>query len=405
MKKIIVSLSLLFFFSFSLIAQQNHFIYLQTEGKQPFYVKLDKKILSSSSAGYLIIPKLIEGNYTLALGFPKNEWAEQTLNVTVQKNDLGYLIKNFNEKGWALVDMNSYQIIYNNANQSIATKPVEKTQPPIITPPPTEIVKETPKPIIKEEVKVVAKEISKPIITEQPKEIVKEQSKPIVKETPIETVKEVPVQTVKEETVTTSNIIKLFSSKSNAGFESVYQIKNNGSIDTVRVFIPFQDNKAQTNNTEIPTPVPTPKEEIKTIPVAVEPPVVKEAEKLIEQKKPTEEVKSKPKEIAPTLAKQSHQASCKSLANEEDYKKLRKKMAAADNDNGMLQQALSIFQKQCYTTEQIKTLSFLFLTDEGKYKFFDTAYPYVYDIDNFSKLSQLLSEEYYIKRFNAMLKN
>jgi nucleoside diphosphate kinase len=381
MKKIIVSLSFLFFFSFSLIAQQNHFIYLQTEGKQPFYVKLDKKILSSSSAGYLIIPKLTEGNYTLQLGFPKNEWAEQTLNVIVQKNDLGYLIKNFNEKGWALVDMNSYQIVYNNANQSLATKSTEK----IVTPP-VEVVKQTPKPVIKEEPKQIIKEEVKQIPAEQPKLIAKETSKEIVK----------------EETVAASSITKLFSSKSTTSIESIYLVKNNGTNDTVRVFIPLVENNIQSNS----TPIAPPKQEVVTTPIKTEtPPVIKELEKPAEQKKPIEEVKSRPKEIAPTPAKQSHQVTCKSLANEEDYKKLRKKMAAADNDNGMLQQALSGFQKQCYTTEQIKTLSFLFLTDDGKYKFFDTAYPYVYDIDNFPKLSQLLTEEYYIKRFNAMLRN
>ena len=104
MKKYIFLLSLIF--SLKSIAQQNRFIYLQTEGKQPFYVKLNKKILSSSSAGYLIIPKLTEGNYTLLLGFPKNEWTEQELNVTIQKNDLGFLVKNFNEKGGFIFSTN-----------------------------------------------------------------------------------------------------------------------------------------------------------------------------------------------------------------------------------------------------------------------------------------------------------
>jgi hypothetical protein len=125
-----------------------------------------------------------------------------------------------------------------------------------------------------------------------------------------------------------------------------------------------------------------------------------------EQKKQFEEVKSNKNEITTSPNEQIiYQSNCKSLANEDDYKKLRKKMASADSDNEMLSSAYSYFQKKCYTTGQIKTLSYLFLNDEGKYKFFDTAYPYVYDIDNFNKLSQLLSEEYYIKRFNVMLKN
>jgi hypothetical protein len=366
MKKYIFLLSLIF--SLKSLAQQNRFIYLQTEGKQPFYVKLNKKILSSSSAGYLIIPKLTEGNYTLLLGFPKNEWTEQELNVTIQKNDLGFLVKNFNEKGWGLVDMNTYQVVYNanNVNQTQANKINEKSQIEIVTAQPNE----------------------NPIIKQNTLDVVKENTKPVQKND-------------------ASSITKLFTSKSNNSFESVYVIKNINSIDTVRVFISSEDEKNQINQST-PTQVSTiqTKDQTQTITIQPEQTVIKEVDKPIEQKKQFEEVKSNKNEITTSSNKQIiYQSNCKSLANEDDYKKLRKKMASADSDNEMLSSAYSYFQKKCYTTDQIKTLSYLFLTDEGKYKFFDTAYPYVYDIDNFNKLSQLLSEEYYIKRFNVMLKN
>jgi len=66
-------------------AQQVHFIYLQTENSQPFYVKLDKKVVSSSSAGYLILPKLIDGDYKLSVGFPKKEFPEENFQITIDK--------------------------------------------------------------------------------------------------------------------------------------------------------------------------------------------------------------------------------------------------------------------------------------------------------------------------------
>src|SRR5882757_6295280 len=92
--------SLLICLSVSAHAQQNHFKYIQADNRQPFYIKLDKKILSSSASGYLIIPKLQEGNYTLTIGFPKNEWPEQNVTCSVNKKDAGYLLKNFGDKGW-----------------------------------------------------------------------------------------------------------------------------------------------------------------------------------------------------------------------------------------------------------------------------------------------------------------
>ena len=98
------------FSSISSSAQQNHFIYFQTENKQPFYVKLDNKILTSSSSGYLILPKLKDGDYAIKFGSTKNEWPEQTINYKLNK-DAGYIFRNFGEKGWGLFNLQSLDII------------------------------------------------------------------------------------------------------------------------------------------------------------------------------------------------------------------------------------------------------------------------------------------------------
>src|SRR5450432_1477878 len=92
-------------------AQQNHFIYIQTENKQPFYVKLDKKLYSSSASGYLVVPKLKDGTYNLAIGFPKGEWTEQNMLCTINNNDIGYLLKNFESKGWGLFNLQTLAVI------------------------------------------------------------------------------------------------------------------------------------------------------------------------------------------------------------------------------------------------------------------------------------------------------
>lgn len=111
MKQYLFSLLIsVLFFSFSSTAQINHFIYFQTENKQPFYVKFNKKIISSSASGYLIIPKLQPGSYDLIIGFPKNEWAEQHFTGTVKNEDAGYLVKNFGEKGWGLFNLQTMQV-------------------------------------------------------------------------------------------------------------------------------------------------------------------------------------------------------------------------------------------------------------------------------------------------------
>jgi hypothetical protein len=51
-------------------AQKIYFIYLQTETGEPFFIRLNDKLYSSTASGYLILPRLIDSNYTFKLGFP-----------------------------------------------------------------------------------------------------------------------------------------------------------------------------------------------------------------------------------------------------------------------------------------------------------------------------------------------
>ena len=80
-------------------------------------------------------------------------------------------------------------------------------------------------------------------------------------------------------------------------------------------------------------------------------------------------------------------------------------MAAKETDDAMISEAKNYFKTKCFTSEQVKNLSALFLNDENKYKFFDAAYSYVSDADKFSALQSEIKDEYYINRFRAMLRN
>jgi len=92
------------------------------------------------------------------------------------------------------------------------------------------------------------------------------------------------------------------------------------------------------------------------------------------------------------------------MAVEDDFFKLRKKMAGQNNDDAMIAEAKKAFKIKCFSTTQVRNLSALFLTDESKYKFFDAAYQYVSDLENFSTLQSALKDEYFINRFKAMIR-
>ena len=78
-------------------------------------------------------------------------------------------------------------------------------------------------------------------------------------------------------------------------------------------------------------------------------------------------------------------------------------MNAEDNPDDMIVVARKVFKTKCFTTDQVKNLSALFLKDEGRYKFFDTAYPFVSDSYNFGSLESQLTDNYFITRFKAMI--
>src|SRR5687767_2774321 len=108
--------------SMTAAAQQDFFLYLQTENRQPFYVKLNQNIYSSTESGFVIIPKLGDSTYQILIGFPKNLFAEQSFKVTMNKKDGGYLVKNFGDRGWGLFNLQTLAVVMNS-------NPPEKKSP------------------------------------------------------------------------------------------------------------------------------------------------------------------------------------------------------------------------------------------------------------------------------------
>lgn len=86
-------------------AQTSHFVYIQTENKQPFYLKTSQDLYSSSESGYVIVTKLNPGFNKYVIGFPKNQWPTQTFMVDITNADRGLLLKKNESEKWLLVDI------------------------------------------------------------------------------------------------------------------------------------------------------------------------------------------------------------------------------------------------------------------------------------------------------------
>ena len=117
MKYLVKLYGLLLFFcisSFVVKAQQKHFIYVQSEDRQPFAVVLNGKVYSSSDYGYVIIPKLEDGDYNFTVSFPMNKFPDQSFACSINKKDAGYFLKN-STNGWALENMQTQKLIMSGA--------------------------------------------------------------------------------------------------------------------------------------------------------------------------------------------------------------------------------------------------------------------------------------------------
>lgn len=383
-------------------AQQYQFVYLQTDNKQPFYVRVNDKLYSSSAAGYLVIPKLTSGTYQLAIGFPKSEWPVQNITVPVAGEDLGFLLKNFDTGNWGLFNLHTMEVV-----SAAGGKPATATPADTKTDQFSNILADVVNSPSIKQTQPDDKQPAKPVAVAQERTVATEPQ-----------TQEVPV--VKKE-VAAAEIEKLSSVSDKDGVALVYVDRRADKADTIKVFIEGTTSLSLATNaqpvvaaavTDQPVIKPTAKE-----PATEERGAPKFIDITLVNPNDVNSTQTRAKENTTAGALNDNKAStevlkpltinsdCKQLASESDFLKIRKKMTSENKDDEMVKAALKLFKQKCYSTDQVKNLSVLFLNDEGKYKLFDAAYPYVHDTQHFKQLESQLSDPYIVTRFRAMIRN
>lgn len=425
-----------------------YFVYLQTEPAQPFYIKINGQQLSANASGYLILPQLKDGDYKLVVGFPQEKFPQQTYNFAIDSKDKGYLIKDFGAEGWGLFDLQTMAVqkpmsateakaIVNAPAQQPQTTPKENVSdftkvlskaandPSLLETPkeePKPVVVQTPKPAVVETPKPAVVETPKPVIaapavvSERKEEVaVIEQSKEKPVEKEIEIVSSAPQQTVekpvepaeiaiekpKAEIEAPNNPVISQAPQGQSGVRLVYNNKNEkGETEPVTIFIPepktpVVQQQPKVESTQEATTLPEEHPEVKEEQVTK----VDEKKSFEVEEKPAmqqEPVKEEPKVVKTNSA-------CKRVADESDFLKLRRQMSQKDTDDGMIGQAATAFKSKCYTTAQIKYLSSMFLSNAGKYNFYQSAVNHIADPENFATLRSELKDDYYIGKFDGLV--
>lgn len=192
-------------------AQHARYIYIQSENNQPYYVKLNGANYSSNASGYLLVPQLNSGDYTVLVGFPRsmNEYA---FNIQLGQDDRGFSLKQGVDNSWTLFDMVSFNII----KGTLAKAKTEE--------------KATDDPVAVEEKPVTPRKEQKK--TEEPKNVVTTEVKQPAPTQPANTVTEKKPQTGG------SLIRKIYEKVGADGVDLVYVVPNGNRADTVILFVP-----------------------------------------------------------------------------------------------------------------------------------------------------------------------
>jgi hypothetical protein len=304
-------------------------------------------LLSSTESGYVIIPQVIDDEVNMSIGFVKKQWPEQQYRIGLNGKDRGLHVQ-FKENGlWDLVDLQTAEVVLT------ADKMPAQVEPP------------------SDEFSRVLAEISNE--------------------------KGASATSINNQSILYGQRIDLVYSLLNKNRRKmIFMVKETTvaqkiNTDTVEMELDYRDAEmVDRENKEKEEKEKTKLDSFQNVQSKV---IVLSADSL------------KP---AVTLAKGNKEPlrfmACKQVAEEKDFMQLRKKLAGAETELDMLDQASKAFKKKCYTTEQLRNLSMLILQDDNRYRFFELAYSAVTDKDNFALLQTLLNGEQNIERFKALIR-
>ena len=344
------------------------------------------KIYNSSPVGHLTVSNLKDSTYIITIGFPKNHFPESQFSVRVTRKDQGFHLKQSGDKGPELFNWQTRETILpipsvanartrnltkgirmDDAFSRLMAAVVNDTLVMYNTYIPDQAV-DSPKSIsganvqAPKKLETVGDSSGKQIAANAP---VPGGAKP-VKKKPGKLTKILPVIMIGQQTLADAYQVTYVS----------YTKK--GRADTVRIEIPLETTEISGRAEPNAMPdkaVANNQEYMKDSGVIV--PAVLETKK------------------------KASNSNCRKTATDHEIDALRVKMMNEDTEDHRVDVAKKFFTTKCVSVNQVKALSELFSGDKSRYQFYEAAYPFVSDPENFGELSASLLDKSYKDQFNA----
>ena len=431
----VVFILMFFQLGFKAFSQENFFVYFQAENHEPFYAKINAKFYSSSETGYIIVSKLNDGVQEVVIGFAKNEYPEQYFSLAVNKKDNGFLLKNFVDKGWVLVNLQNSSVINNIGHASGLSSSFSGTRKTdafsqllanVVND--TAILYSIARDKVADVVVSKATEINQsqtvevpeqnivltnPVLPPAIKEVERKKDSIVTGQDDIvpKSINEIPkfnekllIDPIRTSVIDTNNdgsvkpqstfekpfITKIDERKMGESYQATFIEQYNFATDTIKIFI-------SANESPIDSSTLTTKSD------------EKKGEQLPEQNKIVIENTPLAKPVVVDSATfkahaiEINNSDCKNFATDYDVDKLRVKLINDKTIDDKIASAKKYFRGKCFSVKQIKALTELFPSDETKFRFFEIAYPFVSDTGNFYIMEESLEKDFYKNRFKAMI--
>ena len=383
-------------FGLGVKAQNNRFIYLQTETGRPFYIKMKDSIISSSESGYLILSKIDTGEIKLSVGFPQEGNSAINFLIPAKQKDLGLFIRKNNTNETFLEDMQS--------NEMIAAVKVGGVK--------VEYVYDSADAFSALLVDVTG---DSSILNKHAAAVYKITEKSSIDSSKIKMEKATEVKATEP-----PKIKKLYTRLDSSGRLMTFVVPSNQKNDTIVIFISYVKSQKgvtlDSSKNEKEKPKEKTKDKTKHLqdvgtlkPLSAKDTIAKVSMDSIPNKKGktksaiiiADSVKQKAKDSIKTVF---NQANCKYIATDRDFINLRRRMVEQRGEQQMQAIAFQSFQKKCYSCAQVRNLSVLFLKDNSRYAFLELSFPYVFDKENFLGLQSVLTESSNIEQFKVLHK-
>ena len=436
-------------------AQQEYFIFLQSDQQQPFYVRVGEKIYSSSPVGHLVVSGLKDSTYSLHIGFPKNQHPEMEFVIPVSKKDQGFQLKDMGDQGWNLFNFLTLQLLKpkSSAPKSSAYAPDIKKKTDNYSRLMAGVVNDTAvlyatfastvssEPPVKQTIAVteiaqkraVADTLAAgdtPANSLTANETTRDTSQGATvqasvtgdpnKKDPLTGVvatglpardtvlvkSETTRTKTLDSTVNTKETVSVFRDSTNkqtqavgtvAADQGISKIGEEKTSDGLKLRYVVKESGGVTDTVSAFIDYSIPAAGAVSA-VQSRPDTLTDLKKQVPSTSKTDSISAAGKLVMIN-------SDCRNFASDRDVDKLRIKILSEKKDSEKLDVVKKEYRTKCYTSRQIKALSELFYQEPMRFEFLSASFPFVSDSENFRQLVSLLRDPVYVEKFEGLFKN